>query len=286
MGHERIHRAVSDDGTEIAGRVDGQGPPLVLVHGAFEDGDTCWEALLPWLRERFTCYAMSLRGRGLSGHSADLSTERLVRDVTAFVDSIGEPVGLVGESGGGFLALGAAGRTPRVSAVAVYEPIVLEVQSQEDAARFEETFARVSTMAGEGRLADAVGAFAELLANDDELAALSASADGVEALAANVPVQVQEFTQLLERQHGAEAEGPSPTAPSALPRVTVPVLLLYGAQTALGTWITDGVRHVADHVADPHVREIDRAGHFAPALRPEPIADELARFFQTAHQPA
>ena len=29
--NERIHRAVSADGTEIAGRVQGHGPPLILV---------------------------------------------------------------------------------------------------------------------------------------------------------------------------------------------------------------------------------------------------------------
>ncbi len=37
MTNERIHRAMSRDGTEIAGRVYGQGPPLVLVHGAMDD---------------------------------------------------------------------------------------------------------------------------------------------------------------------------------------------------------------------------------------------------------
>jgi pimeloyl-ACP methyl ester carboxylesterase len=30
---DRVQRAVSADGTEIAGHVFGQGPPLVLVHG-------------------------------------------------------------------------------------------------------------------------------------------------------------------------------------------------------------------------------------------------------------
>lgn len=101
MSTDRIHRAVSAAGTEILGRVHGQGPPLVLVHGGLEDGDLCWASLLPALRDRFTCYLPSRRGRGLSGDSDDLSPERLVEDVTAFVDSIGPPVGIVGESDGG-----------------------------------------------------------------------------------------------------------------------------------------------------------------------------------------
>ena len=39
MTHTRVHRAVSADGTEIAGRVQGEGPALVLVHGGIGDGD-------------------------------------------------------------------------------------------------------------------------------------------------------------------------------------------------------------------------------------------------------
>ena len=101
MAEDRIQRAVSADGTEIAGRVQGQGPPLVLVHGAIGDGDSAWEALLPHLTDRFTCYLPSTRGRGLSGDNPDHSPPRLEEDVTAFVDSIGEPVCLVGWSGSG-----------------------------------------------------------------------------------------------------------------------------------------------------------------------------------------
>jgi hypothetical protein len=47
MMSDQIHRAVSADGTEIAGRVHGQGPSLVLFHGAPHDGDLAWEALVP-----------------------------------------------------------------------------------------------------------------------------------------------------------------------------------------------------------------------------------------------
>lgn len=71
----------------------------------------------------------------------------------------------------------------------------------------------------------------------------------------------------------------SPTDPSELARITVPVLLLYGSRSALRTWFAEGVRHVADHVADPHVREIAGTGHRAPVLQPEPLADEVVRFF-------
>lgn len=113
MGEEPVvHRAISADGTEIAGRLHGQGSPLVLVHGGLGDGEGSWEPLLPYLTDRFTCYTMSTRCRRLSGQSSDLSPQRLIEDVTAFAESIGEPVGLVGLST--TWTLGAAAHTDAV----------------------------------------------------------------------------------------------------------------------------------------------------------------------------
>ena len=115
----RVQVAISADGTEIVGRVRGQGPPLVLVHGALGDGEVDYEALVPHLAERFTCYTPSTRGRGLSGDNPDHSPPRLQEDVTAFVDSIGGTVCVVGWSGSGAWVLGAAADSDSVAAVAI-----------------------------------------------------------------------------------------------------------------------------------------------------------------------
>lgn len=123
MNEGRIHRAISDDGTEIAGRVQGQGPPLVLVHGGLGDGDFSFRFMLPFLVDHFTCFSMSTRGRGLSGDSADHSRARLSVDVAAFVKSVGEPVALFGHSSGAALAIGSAALAAEdVVALALYEP--------------------------------------------------------------------------------------------------------------------------------------------------------------------
>ena len=129
----KIHRAVSSDGTEIAGHVQGQGPALVLIHASLGDGDSDWAAALPFLKDNFTCYTMSTRNRGLSGNSDDLSLERQVEDVVAFAESISEPVGLAAASGGSISTLGAAAQSKAVAAAAVYEPIVFEIIGEEDA---------------------------------------------------------------------------------------------------------------------------------------------------------
>jgi len=275
MTDERIHRAVSADGTEIVGRVQGQGPPLVLVHGGIGDGEVAWGAMVPHLTDRFTCYLPSTRGRGLSGDNPDHSPARLVEDVTAFVDSIGEPVCLVGWSGSGPWVLGAAAmRGGSVAAVAAYEPFVVSVLRDDDLARTFTTMEQVGLAAADGRLVDAVRAFARWVCTDPEIAALEKT-DFYERWAGCVPAMLR-FVQ-----QDASFEGPRSTDPEVLGTVTVPVLLLRGRQTLLSTSFAEVARHIAQHVSDPHVRALPGAGHFAPVVAPEPVAKELIHFFES-----
>jgi pimeloyl-ACP methyl ester carboxylesterase len=270
---DRIHRATSADGTQIVGRVYGDGPALVFVHGGLGDGETSWRSLLPLLSDSFTCYLMSIRGRGLSAEPGepDYSLDRLVEDVTAFAESVGEPVGLLGYSFGGTLALGAAARSDAVSAVAVYEPAVFEAHGgDEDFA--EALAARVRSAIEDGSLVDAARMAIEGVALEDELTALEASG-AFELWARNVPIAVQDIEQ------AGRSPGPGPTAPPTLARVTARVLYLHGALTPT-RWYRDGGDHVAAHAADVRIREVPEVGHFSPILVPEAIADELIRFFE------
>ena len=278
MSAKRIHRAASADGTEIAGRVEGEGPPLVLVHGGIGDGEYAWEALLPHLTGRFTCYLPSTRGRGLSADGPDHAHPRLQEDVIAFVDSIHEPVCLVGWSGGGEWVLGAAANSSAVAAVAAYEPIVGSVGA-DDLARFGAAMVEVGMAAADGRLVDAVHAFASGICNDAEIAALERT-DFFEGWAAAIPALLQ-FLQGL-----ASYEGPWSTDPEVLRQVTAPVLLLRGEQTLLGSLFADSTQHIAQSVANPHVRQLPGLGHFAPVLAPEPIAKQLVSFFDSVRRPA
>ena len=277
MTDERIHRAVSADGTEIAGRVRGQGPALVLVHGGIGDGDVAWEALVPHLTDRFTCYLPSTRGRGLSSDNPDHSPARLEEDVTAFVNSIGEPVFLVGWSGSGAWVLGTAARSGSVAAVPEYEPGVMSVMRYDDLARTFATMKQMGVAAADGRVADAVRTFAQWICTDDEIAALEQT-NFYERWAGCVPAMLR-FVQ-----EDASYEGPRSTDAEALGMIAAPILLLRGQQTALGTWFADATRHIAQHVSDPHVRDLPGAGHFAPVLAPEALAKELIRFFESVPQ--
>lgn len=278
MTTERIHRTTTDDGIEIAGRVHGAGPPVVLVHGAMADGDTEWAALLPLLTGRFTCYLPSTRGRGLSGTHPDLSREARVRDLTAFIDSIGEPVTLVGVSGGGMLALGAAARSPAVARLVAHEPVVFEVMDARTRAGFQSAVAQLAQAAAAGDPAQAAGAFLEFVANADEAAALSADPDGIDEVTENVFIDLAEFLEALE------PDGFSPTDPALLARITVPALLTQGAETAQ-QWFVNGTHYAARHIPDAALYEIGGIGHLGHLVAPERVAEALIPFLEPAHEP-
>jgi pimeloyl-ACP methyl ester carboxylesterase len=113
--------ATSKDGTPIAYWCSGEGPPLVLVHGAPADHSR-WAPVMPAFEQRFTVCAIDRRGRGGSGDSGDYALEWEFEDVAAVVDSLGEPANLLGHSYGALCALEAALLTGNVRKLVLYEP--------------------------------------------------------------------------------------------------------------------------------------------------------------------
>lgn len=231
--------------------------------------------MVPGLSDRFTCFVPSLRGRGLSADSQDHSPPRLEEDVRAFVDSIGDPVFVAGWSAGVPWALAAAAHGDAVAAVAAYEPTIVSLMRGDDAAKRDAMYRQFGEAAADGRNADAMRAFHALVCSENELSALDA--DYFERSGASTPALLQ------AGRHGASYQGPLATDPDVLASVSVPVLLLRGQQTELGAFYRDTERHVAEHVADPHVRKpLPGLGHFAPLLAPEPITEELIPYFEAS----
>lgn len=119
----------SKDGTTIAYERSGGGSPLLLVHGTAADHNR-WRPVLPALERRFTVHAVDRRGRGGSGDSGDYAVGREFEDVAALVDSLGEPVNLLGHSYGALCALEAALLTRNVRKLVLYDPGI-EVTDEE-----------------------------------------------------------------------------------------------------------------------------------------------------------
>ena len=97
-----MEKVKSADGTSIAYKKTGEGPPLVLIHGTTAD-HSHWEMVLPLLAEHFTVYAIDRRGRGKSGDASDYRAELEFKDVAAVVDMIDEPAILLGQYYGDLL---------------------------------------------------------------------------------------------------------------------------------------------------------------------------------------
>lgn len=117
----QMETITSKDGTPIAYRRSGEGPPLVLVHGAAANHSR-WTPILPAFEQHFTVYAVDRRGRGGSGDSDRYAIERELEDVAVVVDSIGEPANLLGHSYGALCALETALLIRNVRKLVLYEP--------------------------------------------------------------------------------------------------------------------------------------------------------------------
>jgi pimeloyl-ACP methyl ester carboxylesterase len=277
MSNQRTHYVTTTDGVTIGGAVHGQGPPVVFLQGAVGDGDIDWDLLVGHLSGRFTCHLPSLRGRGLSGDHPDLNTGRQVDDILAYVESIGEPTGLVGWSGGATHALGVAAQSDAVVAVAPFEPGILSLLDEQEQAELGAAVARTAELAADGRLAAAARAFAEWPFNDEEIT-VAEDAGYFEAAGRYVP----NLLNLL--QQAMAYEGPTADDPAVLGAIQAPVAVLLGSDTK--PFFTTCARYVVDHVTNARVQEIPGAGHAAPLTHPVALAEALTEFFSPVQQRA
>lgn len=259
---------VSRDGTQIVYWTSGQGPPLVLVHGAAAD-HTRWRPLLPYLEDRVTIHAMDRRGRGGSGDASAYGLEREYEDVAAVIDAVAvaseHPVDVYGHSHGALVAFGAATLTSNLRKLVLYEgwpvpnPSVYAFPTQ--------VLDRMDRLLAEGDRDGVVEALfrAVLDVSDEDMAALRSAPSwpGRVAAAHTVPREIV-------------AETRAGLVPEQAARIRVPVLLVTGKESA------DPAKTEVDTVAAalPNARQLALAGqqHIADVLAPETFAQHLLEF--------
>ena len=115
--------ARSKDGTRIAFDAVGDGPPLVIVGGAFSYRR--WKGfaqLADLLSDTFTVVNYDRRGRGDSGDNPPYDVEREIEDLTSVVDSVGGRAHVFGMSSGSVLALRAAAAGAPIDRLVAYQP--------------------------------------------------------------------------------------------------------------------------------------------------------------------
>ena len=136
MSKQRTHYVATTDGVTIGGTVHGHGPALVFLQGAVGDGDLDWQRVLAHLTDKYTCHLPPAKPpQPRTQRRPPRPQSQQVEDFATYVDSIGEPVALVGWSGGGYFALGlAASRPETVAAVAPWEPGILSLMDDAEKA--------------------------------------------------------------------------------------------------------------------------------------------------------
>jgi epoxide hydrolase 4 len=111
-------RRVRANGIDIHYLHEGNGPPLVLLHG-WPEFSGVWEQCMAALSDHFELFAPDLRGFGdttkpYAGPTEEMTSAVLADDLSAFLHTVGldQPVGLVGHDVGAIVAQVFARRTP------------------------------------------------------------------------------------------------------------------------------------------------------------------------------
>lgn len=235
----------SADGTTIAVDRTGEGPPVVMVLGAFCDRSS-GESLGALLAADYTVFAYDRRGRGDSGDSARYAVEREVEDLAAVVALTGGAPFVYGHSSGGALALEAAARGVGVAKLAVYEP----PYSGRDAG--PEFAAQLDELAATGRGEEASERFLALTGAPPEVIGRIKSGPGWPRMTALAHTLSHEL---------ALGNGGSPPA-ERFARIEVSVLALAGGASA--GWAREAVTAIAEAVPGTQARVLE-GQHHVPA---------------------
>jgi pimeloyl-ACP methyl ester carboxylesterase len=115
---DTVHSA---DGTRLAVDQFGDGPPVIMVVGAFNTRSTT-EPLARALARDFTVLNYDRRGRGDSGDTLPYAVDREIEDIEALIAAAGGSAAVFGYSSGATLALRAAARGLSITKLVLYEP--------------------------------------------------------------------------------------------------------------------------------------------------------------------
>jgi pimeloyl-ACP methyl ester carboxylesterase len=258
-----LRHVTAPDGVRIACEVSGEGPPLVLVHGA---GSARWsfDEVRPPLEPRFTVIAIDRRGRGDStdGDGDGYALESEVEDVAAVVRDAGEGALLFGHSYGGLVAAGAAGRLEGLPRLGVYEGPMGGVLADEDwTARFEANLAAGDPDQAMRDFMSDVGGY-----TGAEIEAMQGTPAWAARTAASPTVPRE-----LHAEHAVA------TADLHLERLAMPALILVGSRSP--DWAMRSTAAYAAAMPDAELHTLEGQGHGAATSAPQLLAGELRAFF-------
>ena len=250
---------VRANGLEIAYETEGvgDGPPLILLHGASSGGRLDFGAQLPHLARTFRCYLPDARGHGgtrwAPAPGEPFSHDALVDDLEGFVEALDlrGPVHLAGLSMGAGTALGFAIRHPARVASLVLAAISPEREPRAAVAR---------------RLLDG-----DRIHRDEPRW-------GQTLDRRHDPVQGEGAWELLLASVGAAIATVPLPEPADLRGVTAPALVMVGDRDPLVP--VDQAWRLARQLRDGRLLVAPDCGHAVTALRPAIVNDALTVFYR------
>lgn len=236
----------SADGTAIAYEVAGDGPPLVLVGGAFNTRQMA-AGVAGHLADRFTTYRFDRRGRGDSGDTAPYAVEREVEDLAALLEAAGGTAAVYGHSSGAVLALRAAAAGLPFTSVIAYEPPYSAGGADE---ADDDTFDRIEASLEQGDRRAAARRF---------LAGAGAPAEWLDSMADDEWRGFEDVAHTLLYDLAVTGDG----GPHAeLASISVPTTVIVGG--ASPDWFKDAGRAVVDLVPGATLLELEGMDHAVP----------------------
>jgi pimeloyl-ACP methyl ester carboxylesterase len=249
----------------------GRGPAVVLVHG-FGSSLATWKDVIPGVARGHEVVALDLPGFGLSDQPADLSVEDFPRAVVGLMDRLSiERAALVGNSLGGATSALVAGSYPgRVSALVLVDAAGFNLAPGDRPALVRWTMgpagALLSRLPGKRLVVEAA---LRQVFHDPRLVTPGRVAEYLQ-----VAARPGSFASIRSLGESLRARGA--VVQDALPRVSAPTLVLWGADDR---WIpvADADRFVA---SIPGARKvvIPDCGHVPQEEKPELVAEALREF--------
>jgi pimeloyl-ACP methyl ester carboxylesterase len=254
-----LRHVTTPDGVRLACEVEGQGTPLVMVHGA-GSGRWTFDLVRPQLQDRFEVWTVDRRGRGDSSDGDGYAIEREFDDVAAVVREAGPDALLFGHSYGGLVSAGAATRLNGLPRLALYEgPMGGVLADDAWIERFEAHLAAGDREQAMREFMRDVGGYSD--ADIDAMVGTPAW----EARLAAAPTVPREL-----RAEAAFAAGDLQL--DEFP----PTVLLIGSESP--AWAHRSTEAFAAAIPSAEVRPLEGHGHGASLSGPDLLAAELKRF--------
>ena len=257
-----MRTVLSADGTKIAFDQAGQGPPIILVVGAFNDRST-GAPLAKALESQLTVLNYDRRGRGASGDTQPYAVEREVDDLDALIREAGGAAHAFGYSSGANLALEGAARGLNITKLALYEAPFMVGDGVPRPPK--DLAGQLAKLVASGRRGEAVELFqTKLVGIPEQVVAQLRHAPFRPALEAIAHTLVYDASIVGDLE--------LPTA--KLRSVKAPTLVVYGSESP--AFMGNAAKALAKALPDGHVRALDGQSH---DIVPTALAPVLLEFF-------